>query len=189
MSSTATTKTDADTATTVMSSLLSVEISVVTQIDAPPQAVWRVLKAANRFAEWNPFIISFEGMLEIGAGITVMLALPNRKPQTLRPKIIQLDEGRSLTGADACGRAAGATAANVTSNAFAVAPVGHTDAADLQIRYVPSSWRFNASASTTKERPSSRMINTRSSGMGWVDPASPSAVLIRDGRMSAAFLA
>src|SRR5262245_47245227 len=96
VSSTTTIKNDAYTTTTVESSLLSVEISVVTEIDAPADAVWRVLTDTSRFPDWNPFITSFEGTPAVGAGITVVLALSNRKPQTLRPKIIELQEGRSL---------------------------------------------------------------------------------------------
>jgi hypothetical protein len=96
VSSTTTINNDADTMTTVTSGLFSVEINVVTEIDASGDAVWRVLTATERFGEWNPFITSFDGALTVGGGITVVLALPNRKPQTLRPKITQLDEGRML---------------------------------------------------------------------------------------------
>jgi hypothetical protein len=87
---------DSDTITTVTSGPFSVDINVATEIDAPADAVWRVLTATEHFGEWNPFIVSFEGALKVGGGITVVLALPNRKPQTLRPKITQLDEGRLL---------------------------------------------------------------------------------------------
>jgi hypothetical protein len=91
-----TTKNDARTTTTVTSGLFSAEISVSTEIDAPAEAVWRVLTETDDFAEWNPFITSFEGSLVLGARISVVLALRDRKPQTLRPVIIQLDPGRSL---------------------------------------------------------------------------------------------
>jgi hypothetical protein len=96
LSAKTTTKNDARTTTTVMSSLFSVEVGVFTELDAPAEAVWRVLTATDRFDEWNPFITSFEGALEVCARITVVLALANRTPQTLRPKVIQLDQGRSL---------------------------------------------------------------------------------------------
>jgi len=91
-----TTKNDADTTTTVMSGALSVELDVVTEIDAPAHAVWRVLSATQKYGRWNPFIVSLDGQLAIGGDITVVLALPDRQRQTLRPKIIQLDEGRTL---------------------------------------------------------------------------------------------
>jgi hypothetical protein len=96
VSSTTTINNDADTMTTVTSGVFSVEVRVVTEIDAPADAVWRVLTATERYGEWNPFIVSFDGALTVGGGLTVVLALPDRKPQTLRPKVIQLDEGRLL---------------------------------------------------------------------------------------------
>jgi len=91
-----TTRNDADTTTTVTSGALSVELDVVTEIDAPAHAVWRVLTATQKYGRWNPFIVSLAGELTIGGGITVVLALPDRERQILRPKIIELDEGRSL---------------------------------------------------------------------------------------------
>jgi hypothetical protein len=89
-------KNDARTTTTVRSSVLSAEIAVVTEVDAPADAVWRVLTATDHYGEWNPFITSFTGPLTLGARITLVLTLADRKPQTLRPTIIQLDQGRSL---------------------------------------------------------------------------------------------
>ena len=91
-----TTKNDRQTTTTVKSGPLSVEISVVSDVDAPATSVWHVLTATERFGEWNPFITSFDGALTLGGAITLVLALPDRKPQTLRPKIIQLDPGETL---------------------------------------------------------------------------------------------
>jgi hypothetical protein len=90
------TRNDADTTTTVTSRTFSVELDVVTVIDAPAHAVWRVLSATRRYGEWNPFIVSLDGAVAVGSGITLVLALPDRKPQTLRPKIIELHEGRML---------------------------------------------------------------------------------------------
>jgi hypothetical protein len=101
VSSTINTKNDADSTTTVTSGALSVELDVVTEIDAPAHAVWRVLRATQRYGEWNPFIVSLDGEVALGGRLTVVLALPDRKLQTLRPKIIRLDEGRTLAW---CGR-------------------------------------------------------------------------------------
>src|SRR5262249_3362618 len=96
VSSMTTTRNDADTTTTVTSGALSVELDVVTEIDAPAHAVWRVLSATQKYGRWNPFIVALGGELTIGGGITVVLALPDRERQTLRPKIVELDEGRTL---------------------------------------------------------------------------------------------
>ena len=89
-------KNSAETTTTVMSKALSVELDVVTDIEAPAHAVWRVLRATPRYGEWNPFIVSIEGAVAVGGRVAVLLALPDRQPQTLRPKIIELREGRIL---------------------------------------------------------------------------------------------
>src|SRR5262245_52436438 len=91
-----TTRNDADTTTTVTSGALAVELDVVTEIDASAQAVWRVLSATQKYGRWNPFIVSLDGELVLGGDITVELALPDRERQTLRPRIIELDEGRTL---------------------------------------------------------------------------------------------
>ena len=96
MSSTRTTNHDADTTSTVTSRVWSAELRVVTTIDATPDDVWRVLGATDRFPDWNPFITSLEGPLVVGGGITVVLCVSGRKPQTLRPKIIELENGRTL---------------------------------------------------------------------------------------------
>jgi hypothetical protein len=83
VSSNTTTGNDASTTTTVTSAAFSGEVDVVTEIDAPAHAVWRVLRETEHYAEWNPFIVC-------------STAHPDRKPQTLRPTIIQLDESRTL---------------------------------------------------------------------------------------------
>ena len=96
MKSTTRTRNDAHTSTTVTSSAFSVELEVATDIDAPAGAVWRVLRATQEYGSWNPFIVSLDGVLAVGGNITVSLALADRKRQTLRPRIIRLDEGRAL---------------------------------------------------------------------------------------------
>ena len=36
-------------------------------IDAPPEAVWDILTDLHRYPDWNPFVVSSEGSVEVGA--------------------------------------------------------------------------------------------------------------------------
>lgn len=94
---TAHTELDRFTRQTVVTSPFSVELAVTTDIDAPAADVWRTLTDTGRFGEWNPLITSFEGEIAVGSRVTAVLQLPGRKPQTFRPRIVELNEGRSFT--------------------------------------------------------------------------------------------
>jgi hypothetical protein len=88
---------DPPTTQTVAASPLSVDLSLITDIDAPAADVWRTLTDTARFGEWNPLITSFDGKIAVGSRVTAVLQLPGRKPQTFRPRIVGLVEGRSFT--------------------------------------------------------------------------------------------
>lgn len=49
-------------------------------IDAPPQKVWDALLDLPRWAEWNAFIPSVKGALEVGQKVKVKVVPPGRKP-------------------------------------------------------------------------------------------------------------
>jgi hypothetical protein len=57
-------------------------------IQAPAEAIWEVLSDIERWADWNPLYPKAEGKLRIGAPLRLELALPERKPQTIRPVVI-----------------------------------------------------------------------------------------------------
>ena len=71
-------------------------IEAVTEIDAPPQAVWAELTAVSTYPEWNPFITTFEGELVVGSRVEVRIAPPGGRPMTFRPTITAVDEARRL---------------------------------------------------------------------------------------------
>ena len=57
-------------------------------VQAPAETIWEVLADIERWAHWNPLYPKAEGRLRIGAPLTLEVALPDRKPQTIRPVII-----------------------------------------------------------------------------------------------------
>jgi hypothetical protein len=71
-------------------------VLVETPIPAPAHMVWDVLTDFPRYAEWNPFITSIEGDLQLGAKLRATFELPGRKPQVFTPTITVLDPGHQL---------------------------------------------------------------------------------------------
>mgnify|MGYP001826850995 CR=1 FL=1 len=67
------------------------EIRTETQIDAPPEEVWRVLTGFAEYGEWNPYIPWLEGNLAVGERLRVRLALPGGSEMTIRPSVIRSD--------------------------------------------------------------------------------------------------
>ena len=82
----------------VQSSTFAVTITATTEIDATPGRVWQVLTDTMAYPQWNPFIRRLEGQLVVGAKLSVDLQPdPEKKPQTMRPRITQLHEGHNFT--------------------------------------------------------------------------------------------
>lgn len=71
------------------------EVSTTVEIDAPPQQVWDVLTDFESFEQWNP-TMEIEGTLAEGEHLSVLLTLPEQKPQPFRPKVIVADEPTEL---------------------------------------------------------------------------------------------
>lgn len=57
-------------------------------VKAPAETIWAVLADIEAWADWNPLYPKAEGRLRIGGPLTLELALPDRKPQTIRPVIV-----------------------------------------------------------------------------------------------------
>jgi hypothetical protein len=81
---------------TVTSSVFSVVIEATTQIRSPAADVWDVVADAAAYGEWSPFVTSLDDPIVAGARSTVVLRLGDRKPQTLRPRIVDLVPGRAF---------------------------------------------------------------------------------------------
>ena len=65
-------------------------------IDAPPAAVWRVFADFARYPDWNPFVRSLEGDVEVGRRLRVRLQPPGRRAITMRPAVRAYKPEREL---------------------------------------------------------------------------------------------
>ena len=57
-------------------------ITRTVELDATPAQVWEVLTDARAHADWNPFITTMYGALEVGRRIEVRIAPPGGKTMT-----------------------------------------------------------------------------------------------------------
>ena len=57
-------------------------------IQAPPEAIWALVADIGGWARWNPLYPKAGGAIRIGSPLTLELALPGRKPQTIRPVVV-----------------------------------------------------------------------------------------------------
>lgn len=72
------------------------EIEKVTEIDAPPADVWRVLMDFGAYGEWNPFIRSISGRAEPGETLTVRLQPSGGRGITMKPKVLAVEPEHEL---------------------------------------------------------------------------------------------
>jgi hypothetical protein len=86
-----------ETRITTESSAFALEVTAVTAIARPADVVWAILIDTASHGRWNPFIVSFAGTIETGQRLDVQLQLPERKPQGMHPKVIEVEPGRSFT--------------------------------------------------------------------------------------------
>lgn len=66
------------------------------EIDAKPDAVWAVLAATDRYAEWNPFITELSGTLAVDARLEIVVAPPESSEMRFSPRVLVADPGREL---------------------------------------------------------------------------------------------
>lgn len=71
-------------------------LAVASEIDAPPELVWRALIDLPRFREWNPFIRAASGKPALGARLRMRVRPSLRVPLVFRPKVTVCDENREL---------------------------------------------------------------------------------------------
>jgi hypothetical protein len=57
-------------------------------IQAPAEEIWAVISDIEGWSRWNPIYPKAQGVLRIGAPLSLELALADRQPQTIRPVIL-----------------------------------------------------------------------------------------------------
>jgi hypothetical protein len=57
-------------------------------IKAPAEEIWAVISDINGWTHWNPIYTRAEGVLRIGAALSLDLTLADRKTQTIQPVIL-----------------------------------------------------------------------------------------------------
>lgn len=73
------------------------EIRTEIEIEASPQAVWRVLTDFPRYSEWNPFIVAVGGEPRQGTTLSVTLSMPeSAKEYRLRPRVVRCEAEAEL---------------------------------------------------------------------------------------------
>jgi hypothetical protein len=65
-------------------------------INAPTDGVWGVLTDFGAYPQWNPFIRTAEGLLEVGHRLKLFTTVPKGWKMTLRPQILAVEPGRSF---------------------------------------------------------------------------------------------
>jgi hypothetical protein len=72
------------------------EIRAQVDIEAPREAVWKVLMDFDSYPSWNPFIRRVEGRAEVGSKLTARLEPPTGRGMTFRPTVTTLRPGEAF---------------------------------------------------------------------------------------------
>ena len=86
-------------------------VSDTVEIDAPAEHVWSVVTDFARYAEWNPFTVRVDAVLELGAPVVLHLPDPSQPGKTFEtheqisvveaPHHLQYNTGDSIPGVHA----------------------------------------------------------------------------------------
>lgn len=72
------------------------DVDTAVIINAPPERVWRVLRAIDRYAEWNPLIRALKGDLRTGGRIEVTIEIPGASPSTFGAKVLEVTPNHEI---------------------------------------------------------------------------------------------
>jgi hypothetical protein len=72
------------------------ELHTRIEIDAAPEAVWQVLTDLDRYADWNPYIVSSEGRAEVGERLKNRMQPPGGRGMTFKPTVTAAEQGASF---------------------------------------------------------------------------------------------
>ncbi|MFW6056996.1 MAG: SRPBCC family protein [Chloroflexota bacterium] len=71
-------------------------IGTCIDINAPPQRVWEVLIDFDAWREWNPFIPSITGKLEVGERLQITVSPPGMKSMEFKPTVFAVRPGKEI---------------------------------------------------------------------------------------------
>jgi hypothetical protein len=67
------------------------------EIDVPPNIIWKILTEFDRFARWNPFILSINGAAIPGTKLEVKIQTPGENAMTFRMIVLVANPERELS--------------------------------------------------------------------------------------------
>ncbi len=70
------------------------ELHTEVEIEATPSVVWDVLTDLEAYPDWNPFVVSSEGRVEVGEKLDNRLQPPGGKAMSFRPEVTEVDDGK-----------------------------------------------------------------------------------------------
>jgi hypothetical protein len=62
-------------------------ITATVDLDATPDQVWQILTDTTGHAEWNPFITTMAGRVEVGQKLDIRITPPGGKSMSFRPVV------------------------------------------------------------------------------------------------------
>jgi hypothetical protein len=72
------------------------EISTEILINARPEKIWSILADFDNYQNWNPFIRSITGRVEVGKKIAVRIEPPGTKGMSFKPEVLFFEPGKRL---------------------------------------------------------------------------------------------
>jgi hypothetical protein len=76
---------------------MSKEIKTEILIHTAPSKVWSVLTNFKSYPQWNPFIKSITGEVEVGKRITARIEPPEASGMTFKPKVLVFDPNKEFS--------------------------------------------------------------------------------------------
>jgi hypothetical protein len=72
------------------------ELHTEIDIDAPAEIVWDILSDLGQYSDWNPFIVSAAGKVEVGERLVNRMQNPGGKAMTLKPTVTEVDASQTF---------------------------------------------------------------------------------------------
>lgn len=76
---------------------ITMKLTTQVLIRATPSNVWSVIIAFNTYPNWNPFIKSITGNVEVGKKMVAIIQPPGSKAMTFKPKVLSFVHHKELT--------------------------------------------------------------------------------------------